>query len=339
MDCFFNLFVSFLFLLSLYSQVDISAICKQGDVADMLFAITFTLLSGKSDKNDTTIDPSTKKSDYFDIYNKTGNIRRFRRICEHIQSQVCSKRFPGPSSPPRVSSVTTAVSESSSCGSDSSERLSCYKRQVKLSSIGTLTQNKNEKFLLFSKIKQQQRTCKAWCRFSVKFLSLPVCGVFVVGVVYIVEIFDRRDIIWEWICCFRQFVWFFFLGFAENICQYNVKFNAVLSCLFFWLQIENEIDTDTVFDCNKTNVTRRSSASTNNNNAIPTETSSSKTVRSRYVHFIQCHLYHWRILMNFVLFLFVRVIFDCSSESADQERTRDRNNGERPTTMSGSAIA
>lgn len=57
-----------------------------------------------------------------------GNIRRFRRICEHIQSQVCSKRFSGPGSPPRV---TNAVSESSSCGSDSSERLSCYKRQVK----------------------------------------------------------------------------------------------------------------------------------------------------------------------------------------------------------------
>lgn len=53
-------------------QVDVSAICKQGDVADLLYAITFTLLSG--------------------------NIRRFRRICEHIQSQVCSKRFPGPSS-------------------------------------------------------------------------------------------------------------------------------------------------------------------------------------------------------------------------------------------------
>ncbi|XP_037031794.1 serine/threonine-protein kinase BRSK2 isoform X1 [Bradysia coprophila] len=85
-------------------QVDISAICKQGDVADMLFAITFTLLSG--------------------------NIRRFRRICEHIQSQVCSKRFPGPSSPPGLPSVTTAVSESSSCGSDSSERISCYKRQI-----------------------------------------------------------------------------------------------------------------------------------------------------------------------------------------------------------------
>ncbi|XP_073839591.1 BRSK family serine/threonine-protein kinase sugar-free frosting isoform X3 [Musca autumnalis] len=84
-------------------QVDISAICKQGDVADMLFALTFTLLSG--------------------------NIRRFRRICEHIQSQVCSKRFPGPNSPPSVTTVTQAVSESSSCGSVSSERLS-YKRQI-----------------------------------------------------------------------------------------------------------------------------------------------------------------------------------------------------------------
>ncbi|XP_037936868.1 serine/threonine-protein kinase BRSK1 isoform X2 [Teleopsis dalmanni] len=84
-------------------QVDISAICKQGEIADMLFALTFTLLSG--------------------------NIRRFRRICEHIQSQVCSKRFPGPSSPPTVPTVTQAVSESSSCGSVSSERLS-YKRQI-----------------------------------------------------------------------------------------------------------------------------------------------------------------------------------------------------------------
>lgn len=27
-------------------QVDINPICKQGDVADLLFAITFTLLSG-----------------------------------------------------------------------------------------------------------------------------------------------------------------------------------------------------------------------------------------------------------------------------------------------------
>lgn len=28
-------------------QVDINPICKQGDVADLLFAITFTLLSGE----------------------------------------------------------------------------------------------------------------------------------------------------------------------------------------------------------------------------------------------------------------------------------------------------
>lgn len=49
------------------------------------------------------------------------------------------------------------------------------------------------------------------------------------------------------------------------------------------MKIENDIETDTVFDCNKTNVTRRSSASTNNNNATPNETSSPKTVRSRYV--------------------------------------------------------
>jgi BR serine/threonine kinase len=32
-------------------QVDINAICKQGDVADMLFAITFTLLSGECSHN------------------------------------------------------------------------------------------------------------------------------------------------------------------------------------------------------------------------------------------------------------------------------------------------
>lgn len=38
-----------------------------GDVADLLFAITFTLLSG--------------------------NIRRFRRICEHIQAQICVKKY------------------------------------------------------------------------------------------------------------------------------------------------------------------------------------------------------------------------------------------------------
>lgn len=41
-------------LISAPSQVDISAICK-GDVADMLFAITFTLLSGKECTSDRYI--------------------------------------------------------------------------------------------------------------------------------------------------------------------------------------------------------------------------------------------------------------------------------------------
>ncbi|XP_070506604.1 serine/threonine-protein kinase BRSK2 isoform X4 [Chironomus tepperi] len=109
-------------------QVDINPICKQGDVADLLFAITFTLLSG--------------------------NIRRFRRICEHIQAQVCSKRYPSSNNPqaqkpvivtpqssqsqqqtspqPMCTSSNSAAAsaESISCGSaDSSDRLSYRERQ------------------------------------------------------------------------------------------------------------------------------------------------------------------------------------------------------------------
>ncbi|XP_019536181.1 serine/threonine-protein kinase BRSK2 [Aedes albopictus] len=88
-------------------QVDINTICKQGDVNDMLFAITFTLISG--------------------------NIRRFRRICEHIQAQVCSKRYPAALASPtnqhnnKVS--TTTVAESISCGSDSSDRVNYNKHE------------------------------------------------------------------------------------------------------------------------------------------------------------------------------------------------------------------
>jgi BR serine/threonine kinase len=65
-----------------------------------------------------------------------GNIRRFRRICEHIQAQVCSKRYPTVHSPinqkpinqipaPVSTSSNSAVSsESISCGSnDSSDRI------------------------------------------------------------------------------------------------------------------------------------------------------------------------------------------------------------------------
>ncbi|CAK9815276.1 Serine/threonine-protein kinase BRSK2 [Anthophora quadrimaculata] len=85
-------------------QVDISAISKQQ--SEPLFAITFTLLSG--------------------------NIRRFRRVCEHIQSQVCSRNVginlggqsrAAPPSPRASRKFTQEMSESSSCGSDTSERL------------------------------------------------------------------------------------------------------------------------------------------------------------------------------------------------------------------------
>ncbi|XP_063700636.1 serine/threonine-protein kinase BRSK1 [Culicoides brevitarsis] len=77
-------------------QVDINAICKQGDAADMLFAITFTLLSG--------------------------SIRRFRRICEHIQLQVYSKQYPMPLE--RVEDPEKVLADNISCNSDSSERIS-----------------------------------------------------------------------------------------------------------------------------------------------------------------------------------------------------------------------
>lgn len=89
-------------------QVDISPVPKPpGHHAqttserEFLYAITFILLSG--------------------------NIRRFRRICEHIQSQVCSRRPPPPS--PRAARKfgnSEQLSESSSCGSDTSERLSPF---------------------------------------------------------------------------------------------------------------------------------------------------------------------------------------------------------------------
>lgn len=92
-------------------QVDISTIAKQSDqpggpVKEHLFAITFTLLSG--------------------------NIRRFRRVCEHIQVQVCTTRpRHAPPSPRAHRKFTTSseLSESSSCGSDTSDRLSPYTPQ------------------------------------------------------------------------------------------------------------------------------------------------------------------------------------------------------------------
>jgi BR serine/threonine kinase len=98
-------------------QVDISPVPKPtGHPSappdrEFLYAVTFVLLSG--------------------------NIRRFRRICEHIQSQVCSRRPPPPS--PRAARKfgnSEQLSESSSCGSDTSDRLSIFSnitsRQVRV---------------------------------------------------------------------------------------------------------------------------------------------------------------------------------------------------------------
>lgn len=102
----------------------------------------------------------------------------------------------------------------------------------------------------------------------------------------------------------------------------NAKTVSLLS-----FQIENEVDTE-VFEC-KTGG-RRSSASTNNNNTAPSDPGSPKTVRSRYTNDHDA-----ASVTNIFSYIFNS---DSSSESTDHERQRDRN-GERPTTMSGSAIA
>jgi len=80
-------------------QVDLSQVSKSETPSECLYAITFTLISG--------------------------NIRRFRRICEHIQSMVCASRRAPPASPraQRRSQKGSEMSESSSCGSDTSERI------------------------------------------------------------------------------------------------------------------------------------------------------------------------------------------------------------------------
>ena len=100
-------------------QVDITPVCPPNDV-NPLYAINFILLSGNGDE----ISQGTFFfSDTIFLF-LLGNIRRFRRICEHLQSQVCSRR---PPASPRVGrKFTTELSESSSCGSDTSERLSPF---------------------------------------------------------------------------------------------------------------------------------------------------------------------------------------------------------------------
>ena len=61
------------------------------------------------------------------VVHTTGNIRRFRRICEHIQSMVCVSRRVAPPASPRAKRRSTRggeLSESESIGSDTSERMS-----------------------------------------------------------------------------------------------------------------------------------------------------------------------------------------------------------------------
>ncbi|XP_018026338.1 serine/threonine-protein kinase BRSK2 [Hyalella azteca] len=96
-------------------QVDITAVCSSKEPGQ-LFAINFILLSG--------------------------NIRRFRRICEHLQSQVCSRR---PPASPRVGrKFTTELSESSSCGSDTSDRLSPFTTPIKQTGDSDIEGDSNE---------------------------------------------------------------------------------------------------------------------------------------------------------------------------------------------------
>ncbi|CAG9831358.1 unnamed protein product [Diabrotica balteata] len=83
------------------------------------------------------------------MHDFVGNIRRFRRVCEHIQAQVCTRR--PPPSPRAQRKFTTELSESSSCGSDSSE-LFLNTRQVHFHSM---IESKTE---LKKKLNKQEKT-------------------------------------------------------------------------------------------------------------------------------------------------------------------------------------
>ncbi|KAK0167128.1 hypothetical protein PV327_004565 [Microctonus hyperodae] len=116
-------------------QVDISAISKQP--SEPLFAITFTLLSVPVWGTLTFGGrPSATRSMLpWHVCGRPSrllflcNIRRFRRVCEHIQSQVCSRNIgmaigtqsrAAPPSPRACRKFNVEMSESSSCGSDTS---------------------------------------------------------------------------------------------------------------------------------------------------------------------------------------------------------------------------
>lgn len=118
-------------------QIDLSDVTNTHSPRDFLFAIIFTLHSGRFSK--TSIIIIIMNNVNFTVRHSIiiiclfwnaalscnpGNIRRFRRVCEHIQTQMCARK--PPSSPRATRKFNTDLSESSSCGSDTSERLSPY---------------------------------------------------------------------------------------------------------------------------------------------------------------------------------------------------------------------
>ncbi|XP_067135494.1 serine/threonine-protein kinase BRSK2-like isoform X1 [Centruroides vittatus] len=89
------------------------------------FHVDITLVSGDGDSVELSSTPSSDKVEggespavyciSFTLI--SGPIRRFKRICEHIQAQILGRR---PNHSPRISRRPTAeLSESSSCGSES----------------------------------------------------------------------------------------------------------------------------------------------------------------------------------------------------------------------------
>jgi len=122
-------------------QIDLSDVTNTHSPRDYLFAIIFTLHSGRywsrsANKRVLLLLLFYTYLRYDSIIIRkyvlkrclllcgTGNIRRFRRVCEHIQTQMCARK--APSSPRATRKFNTDLSESSSCGSDTSERLSPY---------------------------------------------------------------------------------------------------------------------------------------------------------------------------------------------------------------------
>ncbi|KAL1455561.1 hypothetical protein WDU94_009649 [Cyamophila willieti] len=72
----------------------------------------------------TSVKTSSAEEDCFSITFSlaAGNIRRFKRICDHIQAHICDNHAPSiPTSPKVCRKFSSDLSESSSCSSDTTE--------------------------------------------------------------------------------------------------------------------------------------------------------------------------------------------------------------------------